>query len=438
MTSIVFAFEVHQPFRLREFVNENSSNLLERYFDIELNKFYLNRISEKCYLKTNEIILDLIDQFKKEKKKFKVAFSISGIFLEALEKYRKDVLESFRELAKKKEVEILCETYYHSIVSLHADYEEFIKQVEMQRETLNSLLNVNPKVFVNTEMIFNNKIAKVVEDLGFKAIYTEGVERILKWKSPNYVYVRKYAFPNDPIPKKRIKILLRNYRLSDDIAFRFSARNWDQWPLTADKYASWLAATPGDVINIFIDYETFGEHHWEESGIFWFLKALPHYVLKYEHLEFDLPSEVIKKYNIVGEYDVFELSSISWADSDKDVSAWLGNEMQLRSFEEVMKLRNKVLETNDEELYKIWQLFTQSDIYYYMCKKSQADQDVHQYFNHYKSAEKAFVSFMNILADFKAQLEIRRIRKSLKEILASKNIIENLEKELDIKVYEKV
>jgi len=436
MTSITLSFEVHQPFRLREKVNENSKNLIDRYFDVELNKFYLDRISEKCYFKANEIILDLIDRFKKEKKKFKVSFSISGIFLEAAEKYKRDLLESFRELAKKKEVEILCETYYHSIVSLHWNYDEFIKQIEMQKEILSSLLNVKPKVFVNTEMIFNNKIAKVVEDLGFKAIFTEGVERILKWKSPNYIYVRKYAFPNDPLPKKRIKILLRNYRLSDDIAFRFSARSWDQWPLTADKYASWLANTPGDVINIFIDYETFGEHHWEDSGIFWFLKALPYEVLKYEHLEFDLPSEVIKKYNPIAEYDVFELSSISWADSDKDVSAWLGNEMQLRSFEKVMELRDKVLSLNNKEFYKIWQLFTQSDIYYYMCKKSQADQDVHQYFNHYKSSEKAFISFMEILSDFKAQIEIEKFKSQIKEILSSKELVKNLEKELQI--YEKI
>ncbi|MEM5872854.1 MAG: glycoside hydrolase family 57 protein [Candidatus Aenigmatarchaeota archaeon] len=435
MTSITLSFEVHQPFRLREEPKIDSPNLIERYFDIELNKYYLNRISEKCYLKANNIILDLIDQFKKEKKKFKVSYSISGIFLEAVEKYRKDVLESFRELAKKKEVEILCETYYHSIVSLHSDYEEFINQIEMQRETLESLLNVKPKVFVNTEMIFNNKIAKIIEDLKFKAIFTEGVERILNWKSPNYVYVRKYCFPNDPIPKKRIKILLRNYRLSDDIAFRFSARSWDQWPLTADKYASWLAATPGDVINIFIDYETFGEHHWEESGIFWFLKALPYHILKYEHLQFDLPSEVIKKYNPIAEYDVFELSSISWADSDKNVSAWLGNEMQLKSFEEVMKLRNEVLSLNDKELFKIWQLFTQSDIYYYMSKKSQADDDVHQYFNHFKSAEKAFVSFINILADFKVQLALKKIKKELKEIAMLENSIKSLEQELkDLKI----
>lgn len=436
MTSITLSFEVHQPFRLRERVNENSKKLIDRYFDVELNKFYLNRISEKCYFKANEIILDLIDRFKKEKKKFKVSFSISGIFLEAAENYKRDLLESFRELAKKKEVEILCETYYHSIVSLHWNYDEFIKQIEMQKEILSSLLNVEPKVFVNTEMIFNNKIAKVVEELGFKAIFTEGVERILKWKSPNYVYVRKYAFPNDPLPKKRIKILLRNYRLSDDIAFRFSARSWDQWPLTADKYASWLANTPGDVINIFIDYETFGEHHWEDSGIFWFLKALPYEVLKYEHLEFDLPSEVIKKYNPIAEYDVFELSSISWADSDKDVSAWLGNEMQLRSFEKVMELRDKVLSLNNKELYKIWQLFTQSDIYYYMCKKSQADQDVHQYFNHYKSAEKAFISFMEILSDFKTQIEIEKFKSQIKEILSSSELVKNLEK--DLHIYEKI
>ena len=255
-------------------------------------------------------------------------------------------------------------------------------------------------------MIYNNRIAKIVENLGFKAIYTEGAERILEWRSPNYVYVRKYCFPDDPPPNKRIRVLLRNYRLSDDIGYRFSARNWDQWPLTAEKYTAWLSATPGQVINIFMDYETFGEHQPEDSGIFWFLKALPYMILKDPNLEVLKPSEIIEKYQPIGEIDVFEFSTVSWADMERDVSAWLGNKMQQISFNEIKNLEKLVKQAKNPDLIRIWRLLQQSDHYYYICNKWWSDGDVHKYFSIFGTPEEAFANFMNIISDFKTRILI--------------------------------
>jgi len=298
---------------------------------------------------------------------------------------------------------------------LYDSEEEFIEQVEIHRQMLKDYFNIEPKVFVNTEMIYNNRIAKIVENLGFKAIFTEGAERILQWRNPNYVYVRKYCYPNDSTPDKRIRVLLRNYRLSDDIGYRFSARNWDQWPLTAEKYAAWLSATPGQVINIFMDYETFGEHQPEESGIFWFLKALPYMVLKYDNLEFLKASEVVEKYQPIGEIDVFEFSTVSWADMERDVSAWLGNKMQQMVFEEVKNLEKIVKKSKNENLIKIWRLLQQSDHYYYVCNKWWADGDVHKYFSSFGTPEEAFANFMGILADFKTRLLLEDRRNLFEE-----------------------
>jgi alpha-amylase len=252
--------------------------------------------------------------------------------------FNKDILESFKQLAESGCVEFLGETYYHSLASLFESKDEFIEQVNQHSQIVKDLLGFKPSTFVNTEMIYNNLIAKTVEDLGFKAVFTEGIEKILGWRSPNFVYLRKNCFPNEPSADKKIKVLLRNYRLSDDIGYRFSAKDWNEWPLTADKYAAWLNATPGHCINLFIDYETFGEHQWTESGIFWFLKALPHMVFKYGNLEFSTPSETVEKYQPVGDIDVFEFSTISWADMERDVSAWLGNKMQQICFEELKQI----------------------------------------------------------------------------------------------------
>jgi alpha-amylase len=407
MPSITLSFEVHQPIRIAHFQSNGfieNRKLYDAYFNNGLNKWIFDRVANKCYLPTNRILLEILDNLKHEKKKLKIGFSITGTLIESAEKFNKDVLSTFKQLAEKKEVEFYGETYFHSLASLYDSEGEFIEQVEMHKQMLKDYFGVEPKVFVNTEMIYNNRIAKIVENLGFKAIFTEGAERILEWRSPNYIYVRKYCYPNDPTPDKRIRVLLRNYRLSDDIGYRFSARNWDQWPLTAEKYAAWLSATPGQVINIFMDYETFGEHQPEESGIFWFLKALPYMVLRYDNLEFLKASEAIEKYQPIGEIDVFEFSTVSWADMERDVSAWLGNRMQQIAFEEVKNLEKHVKKTNNTELIKIWRLLQQSDHFYYMCNKWWADGDVHKYFSSFGKPEEAFANFMGILSDFKARL----------------------------------
>ena len=407
MASITLNFQVHQPFRLATFQPNGSistQEIFDHYFNHGLDKWIFDRVCNRCYFPTNQIILELIDNFKKEKKKFKVSYSITGVFLELCERYNKDLLESFKQLVETKCVELIGETYYHSLASLFEDKGEFIEQVNMHRQTMKDLFNFTPKVFVNTEMIYNNVIAKIVEDLGFKAIFTEGTERILGWRSPNYVYVRKYCFPNDPRPEKRIRVLLRNYRLSDDIGYRFSAKDWNEWPLTADKFAAWLAATPGQCINLFMDYETFGEHQWPESGIFWFLRALPGEVLKYENLEFCLPSEIIQKYEPAGEIDVFELSTVSWADMERDVSAWLGNRMQQVCFEEIKNLEKAVKRLGDARLLKIWRLLQISDHLYYCCTKWWKDGDVHKYFSCFPTPQDGFVNLMSIISDFKARV----------------------------------
>jgi alpha-amylase len=349
-------------------------------------------------------MLELIDNLKKEKKQFKICYSLTGVFLELCEKYNKDVLESFKQLSETKCVEFLGETYYHSLASLFESKEEFIEQVNMHKQTIKDLLKFEPKILVNTEMIYNNLIAKLAEDMGFKGIFTEGTEKILGWRSPNYIYTRKFCFPNDPSANKRIKVLLRNYRLSDDIAYRFSSKEWEQWPLTADKFAAWLSSTLGQCINLFMDYETFGEHQWPESGIFWFLKSLPYEVLKYNNLEFCTPSEIIERHEPVGELDVFELSTVSWADMERDISAWLGNRMQQVCFEELKNLEKSVRKLNDPDIKKIWRLLQISDHLYYCCTKWWGDGDVHKYFSCFPSPQDGFANFMSVISDFKARV----------------------------------
>lgn len=407
MTSVSLNFQVHQPFRLTMFQPNghiSNGNMLNHYFNHGLNKYVFDRVADRCYLPANSTILELIDKFKGEKKKFKVSYAITGAFLELCEMFNKDLLDSFKQLADTKCVEFIGETYYHSLSSLFDQKNEFVEQVNMHRQIIKDLFNFSTKTFVNTEMIFNNLIGKIVEELGFDAIFTEGTEKILGWRSPNYIYTRKFCFPGDPKPDKRIKILLRNYRLSDDVGYRFSAKTWDQWPLTADKFATWLASTPGQCINLFMDYETFGEHQWPESGIFWFLKSLPFEALKHENIEFVTPSDITKKYAPVGEVDVFELSTVSWADIERDTSAWLGNRMQQVCFEELKNLEQNVKKLNNNELTKIWRMLQISDHLYYCCTKWWGDGDVHKYFSCFPTAQDGFVNFMSIISDFKARV----------------------------------
>jgi len=386
MASVCFYFQIHQPIRLNKFTvfTKNAP-----YFDNERNRKYFERISRKCYLPTNKVLLNLIDQFGK---KFKIAFSLTGVFIEQCKSFAPEVLESFIELSKTNCVEFLSETYYHSLAALFS-VEEFKKQIKLHKDLVNDLFNQRPQVFRNTEAMYSNGIAKIIEDLGYKGIITEGHESILGWRSPNYLYTPKDC--------NKLVALLRNYKLSDDIGFRFSARWWEEYPLTADKYASWASACEGNCINIFIDYETFGEHQWEDTGIFEFLKVLPHEILKYNNLDFKTPSEIVKSYKPVGIIDVPHI--ISWADIQRDTSAWLENDMQRLAFERMAKLEKTV--KKNSELLHIWRLLQTSDHFYYMCTKWWADGDVHKYFNPYNSPYDAFINFMNILQDIERRLK---------------------------------
>jgi len=408
MKGVILCFEVHQPYRIRPRITEliasrqvvRFRDLGKIYFDEELNKQLFKRVSEKCYLPASEALLDMIDKQKGDNRGLRVAFSLSGLFVEQARAYDERVLQAFKDLADTGRVEFLAQTYYHSLVSLYSEERpEFIEQVKKHVNIVNEEFSQKPSVFENTELIYNNSIARTVEKMGFKAIFTEGVERILGWRSPNHVYSPKGA--------SRLRLLLRNYRLTDDIGFRFSSTMWEQYPLTAEKYASWLNATPGDCINIFMDYETFGEHHWKETGIFDFLRALPERILEYQNLCFMLPSEAVDSFDVKDEIDVFELGgTISWADEEKDLTAWLQNPMQIFLFERIKALENLVKAIGDPEVLELWRRFTTSDYYYYLSTKAGGAGEVHSYFNPYPNALQAYNNMMEALLDF--ELRVRR------------------------------
>ncbi|AGF96289.1 Alpha-amylase [Methanosarcina mazei Tuc01] len=383
-------FQVHQPFRLRRFWPDDRPGFF-RYFDERSNREIFERVARKCYIPANRTLLESIDEHKGE---FKFSLSITGTLLEQCELWGGEVLESFRQLAETGAVEILEETFYHSLSSLFEDKTEFIEEVKEHREMVSDLLGVKPQIFRNTELLYNNSIAKIVSDLGYKAILTEGADHMLEGRSPNVLYKAKDS---------GLPILFRNYKLSDDIGYRFSARWWEGYPLTAEKWASWASGVKEDCINIFMDYETFGEHQWRETGIFDFVEKLPAEVLK-NGLEFSTPVELTEKYLPVAEIDVGDFSTISWADMERDTSAWLGNDMQRRCFEEIRLLEPFVKKTEDPEILRIWKHLLTSDHYYYMCTKWLGDGDVHSYFSVHSTPFEAAVNFMAVLMDFKAQV----------------------------------
>jgi alpha-amylase len=387
MTSVCFYFQVHQPMRLKRLHVFNMPEGVD-YWDHEKNRVIFERVADKCYLPTNRLLLDLI----REHGDVKFAFSLSGTFVEQARAYRPDVLDSFRELADTGNVEFLGETFYHSLAGLWEDHEEYRAQIEAHRGLMKHEFDVQPTVFRNTELIYDNRIARTIEDVGYKAIMTEGTEKILGWRSPN----RLYRPARDGAS---LKVLLKNYRLSDDVAFRFANASWSEYPLTADKYADWLAKAEGDTVNLFMDYETFGEHNWPETGIFEFLEHLPGFVKKHENLRFNTPSEVVNAYEAE---DTIEVPwAISWADTERDVSAWLHNEMQHQCFNELREIGPVIRELDDGELTHAWRLLQTSDHLYYCCTKWMADGDIHTYFSPYDSPYQAYINYMNAIQDLK-------------------------------------
>ncbi|MEM2182708.1 MAG: polysaccharide deacetylase family protein [Candidatus Bathyarchaeia archaeon] len=414
LADICLLFEVHQPLRLNRNFNLDAvmrrdislREIEEIYFDHRVNREIFMRVSERCYLPASRIILEQIDKFRKEKKPFKVSFSISGVFLEQCERWNPDLIEIFRQMVETGCVELLSQTYYHSLASLNSlDRSEFPEQIEMHRQTIKEMFNYTPNVFENTECLYNNDIARTVEGMGFKAIVTEGADRILGWRSPNFVYRASGS---------SISVLLRNYRLSDDIGFRFTSTQWDQWPLTADKYAVWLAHTYGQVIVLFLDYETFGEHYWADSGILEFLRWLPEEVSKWENLCWSTPSEAVQKYPPCGIIDVPPDRTISWADVERDMSAWLSNPQQNISFNILNEVGLIVKELNNPHLLRIWRYLQTSDHFYYMYTKGGESGIVHDSFNPYGSPDEAFVAYMAVLLDFEARCKAEAIKPEAK------------------------
>ena len=388
--SICLYFQVHQPTRLRLYrffdIGKDS-----HYYDDFANRTILRRVAQKCYLPANELMLELIN---KNKGKFKVAYSISGSALEQFQRFAPEVIASFKALAETGRVEFLAETYYHSLASL-ASESEFRHQVEKHAAKIEELFGVKPVTFRNTELIYSNGIGEMVYDMGYKTMLTEGARHIMGWQSPNFVYTGE--------TQPKLKLLLRNYTLSDDIAFRFQ-----QNKVTAEQYVGWMKenAKEGDIVNLFMDYETFGEHQSAESGIFEFMQALPAAVLKDGTFNFVTPSEATKKYKPVS--DIAVEDPISWADEERDVTAWLGNELQSEAFKKVYAMTEKLAIVNDPELYEDFGHLQESDHFYYMCTKFFSDGEVHKYFNPYDTPYEAFINYMNVISDFQIRLDEKR------------------------------
>jgi alpha-amylase len=411
MKTICLYFQVHQPFRFRRyrFFDIGESHY---YYDDFSNESIMRKVAGKCYLPANQVILELIEKYGD---RFKVSFSISGVALDQFELYAPEVLESFKRLAATGQVEFLAETYSHSLVSL-TDKDEFKSQVAEHSSRIESLFGIKPEVFRNTELVYSDEIGAMVAEMGYKAMLTEGAKHILGWKSPNYLYYNAI--------NPRLKVLLKNYKLSDDIAFRFSNQGWNEWPLTAEKYVGWLKNMDKkeEIVNLFMDYETFGEHQWAETGIFEFLKALPGLVLKNKELSFSTPSEIATRLQPVAAIHV--PFPISWADEERDLSAWLGNDMQNEAFNKLYSLREMVKKTNNVEILTDWRYLQVSDHFYYMSTKFFSDGEVHKYFNPYESPYDAFINYMNVLSDFTSrindlvgntELETAQLKKTIRE-----------------------
>ena len=390
MKTVCLYFQVHQPWRLKvyRFFNIGKDH---NYLDDFTNRSIMQKVARQCYLPMNALLLKLI---KENKGTFRCSFSITGSAVEQFRAYAPEVLDSFRALAETGCVEFLAETYSHSLAALSSK-EDFVEQVKLHTAMIKKEFGKKPAAFRNTELIYSDQIGAMVSELGFKTILAEGAKHVLGWKSPDYIYTN--AIDN------RLRVLLRNYKLSDDIAFRFSNKGWDQYPLTADKFASWIAGETGEVVNLFMDYETFGEHQKADTGIFDFVKALPKAILKQGELQFSTVSEAAKAYQPVGVLHCPHV--MSWADEERDVTAWLGNELQNEAFTKLYAMKEKLAKLKNSDYDYVWNFLQTSDHFYYMATKWLSDGDVHSYFNPYDSSYDAFINYMNVLSDFQIEVE---------------------------------
>jgi alpha-amylase len=396
MKSIVLYLHAHQPWRVKPY-SVFQAGQDHHYFNDETpdtdtnNRFIIDKVSEKSYLPTNNILIELLEKHPE----FKLSLSITGTLLDQLELWRPDVLESFKKLVATNRVEIVAETYHHSLAFFYSRA-EFVRQVAMHEKRIFDLFGVRPTAFRNTELAYNNDLAYWADEAGYKAIITEGWDPILDWRSANYVYQPSYT--------KNIRLLMKNYHLSDDVAFRFSDKDWSEWPLTTEKFSHWVseADSGGDVVNLFMDYETFGEHQWEDSGIFEFLRHFPAEWLKDPNHAFSTITEAAETYEAKDFIDVPQ--TITWADTERDLTAWLGNDMQIDAINSLYNLQNEVLTCNDDALIEDWRRLQTSDHVYYMCTKWFSDGDVHAYFSPYDSPYNAFLYFMNAYRDVTVRL----------------------------------
>lgn len=392
--AIVLYLHVHQPYRIRHYTIFDAA-VTHDYFDAHYddqtsNERILKKVADKSYLPTNARLLKLLQ----EHPEFKLSLSITGTVIEQLEKWSPEALQSFKEIVATGQVEIVAETYHHSLAFFYSR-SEFEMQVDMHRRKVEEVFGQTPSVFRNTELSYNNEVAQWADKAGYKGVLTEGWDKVLGWRSPNYVY--------RPSGTENVRLLMKNYKLSDDIAFRFGDRDWSEWPLTADKFAHWLSEDPEATnFNLFMDYETFGEHQWEESGIFDFLSHLPQEWLKTEGHSFMTVSEVIDANESKDFVDVHD--TITWADTERDLSAWLGNGMQTTAIASLYGLERQILDTNDLALIDDWRRLQTSDHFYYMCTKWFNDGDIHAYFSPYDTPYEAYINFMNAYHDIKFRL----------------------------------
>jgi alpha-amylase len=366
-----------------EYFNDRSESDLN-------NRRIVEKVARKSYIPATRLILEML----RTHPTMRISYSFSGIALEQLERYAPEALDLFKAVVDTGQVEVLGETYYHSLSFFYSPV-EFERQVAKHRELIRRLFGVWPRSFRNTELSYRNDLAQWAESAGYTAILAEGWDPILGWRSPNYVY--------QPKDTKNIKLLLKNYRLSDDVAFRFGSRDWAEWPLTSEKFGAWVGEAEGDTVNLFMDYETFGEHQWEETGIFNFLEQLPHEMKKNPGIQFMTPSEVAAAYDVRDTVDMPHV--VTWADTDRDLTAWTGNPMQKAAIDAVYGMEDKVLMANDHKILDDWRRMQTSDHFYYMCTKWAGDGDVHAYFSPYESPYDAYIAYMNALSDLKLRVE---------------------------------
>ena len=407
MKAICFYFEVHHPEQLRQYHFFDIGKQHD-YFDYYRNRTEIEQLARECYLPANALLLELIERYRG---RFKVAFSLSGSAIELLELHAPEVIHSFQALARTGQVEFLCEPYAHSLSSLSADTNEFERDVKRHIQRIEALFGQTPVTFRNTSLIYSDSIGERIARLGFHTILTEGAKHILGWRNPNFVH----HHPND----EKVKILLKNAKLSDDISLRFSSKDWNEYPLTAEKYAHWLkdSLRDSDVVNLFMHYQALGKYNTPDSGIFDFLRYLPQYVLDDPQYAFMTPKEVVATF--VPKEAIYVPNPISWTDEERDITSWLGNELQQNAFEELFALSGKVKATGDEAIERTYSRLQCSNHFNYMSTKFIPVEQRLKKVSPYPSPYDAYINYMNVLSDFTLEVD-KALSKEVKTTLSYK------------------